>query len=164
MGFLHHLREEHDAIKSRLDTLERGLEAFGQGKDADLEGLHELAEQLMQRTLPGHLHEMHVLGRRLADHGEQPRATAEALHGAGETVLDIGQRLLEHLDDASEDVVVPRDRLPEIGREFANVTRKQLQREERELFACAEHVLTAAEWRQLAAHAITDGQDGAHAR
>lgn len=148
MKILDRLIQDHDLLRDLLMLFGHELAAFEQGEHADLQLMQDIARHYSEyfnrvhHTLEDALYEFLLAQGMPAGQGAD-----QALVQHAELVSATG-RLLAHLGDALNGVIMPRSQLVSAGQRFVDLNLAHMAHEERTVFVWAREIVRENAWKE----------------
>lgn len=152
-SFLEKLHKDHGNLEKILALLSLQLDHFFAGRESNFDLKIELMEYLETYADQGH-HPLENLifntARKHLDADQQE--LMDRLQSQHESLVQLTRKFRQSLENVLQGGVMPRDELEVQGREFVALQRQHLDLEESEAFPLIDSVMTAEDWREVAAN------------
>jgi len=151
MTMVRHLRTAQIDLDDALGLLERELERFRDSGEADLDTVEETLYFLVHHgELPRYARER-LAYRRLGEHLPPVRRLIDAVERRRGVLQEEGQRLLETVEDMTEDVLVSKAEFDARAARFLRRQRQQLAVRRQRLLPLVERTLEETDWQVIEA-------------
>ncbi len=143
------LCKEHADMSRLLDLLERQLDLFATGEHYDYDVIRAIIDYCLDYPDAVHHPKEDLIYRVLKDRAPDLEGELVDLEAEHAKLRDGTMKLSEALRQVLAEELVDRTLLQDMAREFLDVYRHHIAREEREIFPAAERILSAAEWAEI---------------
>lgn len=144
------LHQDHINYSRLLNLLELHLQKLEAGEKPDYLILQDILKYMI--NYPDMLHHPteELLFEEVQEPDKKDSATIETLCEEHALLNDLAQRLENQLHNASSGHVVSKDEILKLGRQYIEILRQHIIREEREIFPLLEASLSEESWQKVA--------------
>lgn len=143
--------QEHKRFAQVLDLLEREIDAFHRGEHPNYELMSDIVYYLRHYADSVHHPREDAAFRRLVHRDPSLELQVNRLLQEHRVISIAGDELLQHLQEAEGDVMVPRSELEAAAATYLVYYRNHLNVEEQQIMPRAARLLTDEDWAQVAA-------------
>jgi len=141
---------EHINFARLLDMLEREVAAFSEGGRPDYELMFDILYYLQTYSDKFHHPREDVAFARMVKHDSTQEVIVNRLRQEHRVIAAAGEELTERLNEAVDDVPIPRTALEAAADTFLVYYRHHLNKEESEVMPRAAQLLDEADWAAVA--------------
>lgn len=142
---------EHVRFARLLDLLEEQVAAFHEGEQPDLDLMLDIVAYLSDYADRAHHPREDEAFARLIERDPGLRVPINRLLQEHRVIKVAGEELVEHLEDMRADTMVQRATVEAAAAQYLAYYRHHQATEEREILPRAQRLLTAQDWKQVAA-------------
>lgn len=143
------LREEHRKIAFLLDVFEREVELVAVASDADWGVLQGIAEYFYDYPDRCHHPKEDAIFRRLQERFPEEARSLDDLLAQHRHVRSRVQTFHEQIQSIFIEDVLPREKLISTARDFVDMQRQHMMKEEELFFPVAERLLAEEDWERI---------------
>lgn len=144
-------QEEHRRFARLLELLEVQIGAFHRGEHPNYDLMADVVLYLQNYADGVHHPREELAFDRLLERAPEMRPVIERLRQEHRVIITAGDTLYRHLDEAVNDVMVPRSDLESAAATFLVYYRNHLMTEERDVIPKISHTLKPADWAAVKA-------------
>jgi hemerythrin-like domain-containing protein len=146
--FIARWRDEHVRFASLLDVLEAQLDRFHRGERPDYQLMFDVVHHMSSYADRFHHPAEDLAFAIVAEHDPQTRGPIGALIAEHAIIRADGEKLVELLQGALDEVVISRHEVEEPGHDYIARLRRHIRREEL-LFPFVAKWVKARDWAQI---------------
>jgi len=143
------LHEDHENIRKLLVVLERQCNILADGDSPDYDLLEEIVEYCLAYPDIYHHPKEDAIYELLRSHSPEVTKELGALREQHDELQQLTRRLGDTVRELEGEVVMPREPVVQLMRDFIDFYREHIDWEETAFFPAAEQYLAAEDWERL---------------